>query len=360
MKKYIYLDDEDNATIQPIIDELNRSERIGVSRAPLDKNESLDVLFGRLKRMKCDGIIIDYKLDGGGPYSLCCNANTIAQYLRDLADNGEYSSIPIVLCSTDENLQKQYSNGYTSIDLYDYQFTKDISIEYDREAAMLESLAEGYEMIRNYRHDVQKIVNRDITNLDERPFRPFFEEQISVQKCADVIIKDLFQFSGILISEEILCARLGIAKSDDYLRVLAMFNMAKYTGAFCEKGDYYWMDIVDEMFYSMFKTNLATLDSTKKIEMFKNTLVGASIIEAQGDEYNFSKRFWTCCVVSHVALDPMEGYRLDTIPVLKPWQEPQYVSFSAISEGNVNNNNLMISDYERYKQKVEYLKNVGK
>lgn len=356
MKKYVYLDDEDNATIQPIIDELNRSKRIGVSRVPLDKNESLEVLFGMLKRMEYDGIIIDYKLDGGGPYSLFCNANTIAQYLRDLADNGECPSIPIVLCSTDENLQKQYSNGYTSIDLYDYQFTKDISLEYDRETAMLESLAEGYEMIRNYRHDVQKIVCRDITNLDERPFRPFFEKQISVQKCADVIIKDLFQFSGILISKEILCARLGIAMINDYLKVLSLFDAAKYIGVFSELGEYYWMDIVNEIFYSKYGTNLAMLNAGEKMHLLSSGFGDVQLEQAKADSFNNSTRFWTICETTKVALDPQEGYRLKERNILKPWQEHRYVSFSAISSGYVETNKIDEMDYKRFLHKVEYMR----
>lgn len=356
MKKYIYLDDEDNESIQPIIDALNGSEKIEVSRFPLDKHERVDDIFDSLKKMEYDGLIIDYKLDGGGPYSLLCNANTIAQYLRDLADKGEYPSKPIVLCSTDENLRRQQAFGYTSVDLYDYQFIKDVFIEYDRVATVLESLAKGYDEIHNYGHDIQNVLKRDITNIDERPFNPFFEEFISVQKCADVIIKDLFEFSGILIPKEILCARLGIAMADDYLKVLSLFDAAKYIGVFSELGEYYWMDIVNEIFYSLYGTNLALLNANEKIHLLLSHFKDAKIEQAKVDSYNCSTRFWTICEATKVALDPQEGYRLKEKNILKPWQEHRYVSFVAISSGYVETDKIDEMDYKRFLHKVEYMR----
>lgn len=356
MKKYIYLDDEDNESIQPMIDGLNGSGKIEVCRFPLDKHERVESIFDSLKRMEYDGLIIDYKLDGGGPYSLSCNANTIAQYMRDLADKGEDLSKPIVLCSTDENLKKQLAFGYTSVDLYDYQFIKDFSIEYGREATVLESLVEGYDKIRNLRHKVQNIVKREISNIDERPFNPFFEEHINVQKCADVIIKDLFKFSGILITKEILCARLGIAMINDYLKVLSLFDAAKYIGVFSELGEYYWMDIVNEIFYSKYGTNLAMLNAGEKMHLLSSGFGDVRLEQAKADPFNNSTRFWTICETTKVALDPQEGYRLKERNILKPWQEHRYVSFSAISSGYVETNKIDEMDYKRYLHKVEYMR----
>ena len=356
MKKYIYIDDEDVVSIQSIIEGLNHSGQIEVYRMPLEQGQSIEKVYQYLRDCPYDGIIIDYMLNGNGPFRIGCNANSIAQYIRDLADKNNKVACPIVLCSTDSKLQEQKQWGYTSSDLYDHYFAKDIDIDYDREARVLESLADGYEVIANANNDISVILGRDISDLDERPFEPFLQTTIRAKQCADLILQDFFQYSGILISEEVLCARLGIAQNGAYKDILSGYASAMYQGIFCALGNYFWTDKVDEIFYKMFNVSLASVDAEKKIEMYKTQLGVEALDLALMDENNHSKRFWTICDKTRVALDPMEGYRLKEIKVLKPWQEPRFVSFSAISDGEVEENMVVDMDKERYRQKVAYLK----
>ena len=357
MKKYIYIDDEDVASIQSIIEGLNHSGQIEVYRMPLEQGQSIEKVYHFLRDCPYDGIIIDYMLNGNGPFRIGCNANSIAQYIRDLADKNIKGACPIVLCSTDSKLQEQKQLGYTSGDLYDHYFAKDIDIDYDREAKILESLANGYEVIANANNDISVILGRDISDLDERPFEPFLQTTIRVKQCADLILQDFFQYSGILISDEVLCARLGIVKKGAYEEILSRFTSASYQGVFCALGNYFWTDKVDEIFYKTFNVTLASVDAEKKIEMYKTVLGVEALYLAPMDENNHSKRLWTICDKTRVALDPMEGYRLKETKVLKPWQEPRFVSFSALSDGDVDEKMVVDMDKERYHQKVEYLKN---
>lgn len=356
MKKFIYIDDEDNMAIQPIINGLNQSGRIEVFRMPLTNSGSINEICHKLNEFEYDGIIIDYMLNGNGPYHIDCNSNTIAQYVRDLADNNKAPSRPIVLCSTAENLKSQYEKGYTSSDLYDYNFSKGFEIDYAKEAVVLVSLAEGYEKIA-HTQNICEILGRDISNLDERPFESVGLGRICVQKCSDLILKDLFKYSGILISKEILCARLGISEKGAYEELLAQFASAKYIGVFQDLSDYYWTDKVEDVFLSIFKTNMASLDAEEKIEIYREKFPDVRLQLAPTDSHSYSKRLWTICQETKVAIDPMEGYRLKEKGILKPWQEPRYVSFSAISDGNVKEETVISADFERYLQKVEYLKN---
>lgn len=355
MKRYIYIDDEDITSIQSIIEGLNNSEQIEVYRMPLTQDRSIEKVYQLLETSQYDGIIVDYMLNGSGPFRIECNSNSIAQYVRDLADKNKKVACPIVLCSTDSKLQEQKRLGYTSDDLYDHYFAKDIDIDYDREAKILESLADGYEVIANANNDISVILGRDISDLDERPFEPFLQTTISAKQCADLILQDFFLYSGILISDKVLCARLGLAREGAYEEILSMFTSAGYQGVFCALGNYFWTDKVDEIFYKTFNVTLASVDAEKKIEMYKTLLGVEELCLAPMDEYNHSKRFWTICDKTGVALDPMEGYRLKETKVLKPWQEPRFVSFSAISDGEVEENMVVDMDKERYHQKVEFL-----
>lgn len=356
MKKFIYIDDEDVDSIQSIIEGFNQCGRIEVYRMPLGKGQSIEQVYQYLRECPYDGIIIDYMLNGNGPFRIGCNSNSIVQYIRDLADKHNQVACPVVLCSTDSKLQEQIQLGYTSGDLYDYQFAKDIDIDYEKEARVLESLANGYEIIANANNDIKTILGRDISNLDERPFEPFLQTMIMAKQCADLILQDFFRYSGLLISEDVLCARLGIAREGAYINILSMYKSAVYHGIFDELGDYFWTDKVDEIFYDIFKVSLASIDAEEKIEMYKTRFGYETLSLAPMDEYNHSKRFWTICDKTRVALDPMEGYRLKESKILKPWQEPRFVSFSSISSGEVEEKMIVDMDRERYHQKVEYLK----
>ncbi len=362
MKKYLYLDDEALDAIKPIIDGLNRSGKIVVERVPLEQDETIDRVYSSLRKIQYDGIIVDYMLNGTGPFHIGCNSHSIAQYLRDLAEQGESKSFPIVLCSTNQNIKRQLQNGYTSNDLYDFHFAKDIDINYELIASRLENIAVGYEEIIKSGKDISHILKRAISNLDPRPFEPF-AKSIQTKRCADLILQDFFKFSGLLISEEILCARLGIAKVGSYKEILSIFDRAKYSGVFNELGRYYWFDIVSGIFREYFNENMASLDAEEKVELMKRKFVKASLEVAPIGVNNNSKRYWTTCEKTGVALDPMEGYRLKEAIVLKPWQEPHYVSFSAISDGYVDYSDVIESDLERYTRKVDFIskrKNNGK
>lgn len=354
MKKYLYIDDESVNSIEPLINGFNRSERILVERMPLDKNEKIEDIYQKLRDLQYDGIIVDLMLNGSGPFRIACNSNSIVQYVRDLAERNEHKFCPVVLCSTDEQLQKQLHNGYTSSDLYDHHFSKDFSLSYDYEAKVLESLAEGYDKITK-ENDVNELLKRDISHLDTRPFEPFIGGKIDVKQFADFILKDLFIYSGLLIPEEILCARLGISKNGSYKEVLSLFASAKYIGVFKEVGDFYWSDIVCEIFHRIFHVNLASLDAEEKTTLLEKHLRNHTLEEAPLAPYNRSKRFWTICVITHECLDPMEGYRMKERTILKPWQEPHFVSFNAISSGELNETDIIPIDAERYRRRVEYL-----
>lgn len=355
MNKYIYIDDEDIASVQSIVDGLNGVGIIEVYRMPLKQGIKTEEIYQSLKTEEYDGIIIDYMLNGGGPYQIGSNSNPIAQFARDLADKGEKRSCPIILCSTNENLQKQLNSGYTSNDLYDYQFEKCFKINYKRESVLLDSLANGYKLISNKKNEIRNILARDIVGLDPRPFEPFMcAETIQIKQCADLVLQDFFKYSGMLISEDVLCARLGIAQTGSYADIVSVFAPAKYSGAFSEFGRYYWADIVDKIFYDIFETSLASIDAVRKIELLGQKFTTVSLEPAPMDKYSVSKNFWTVCDVTKVALDPMEGYRLKEKTILKPWQEPRYVSFSAMSDGLIEEYKIVDVDVLRYQQKVEF------
>jgi hypothetical protein len=335
--KYLYLDDESDASTAAIADGLKTKDIIDV--IPEEPKEFKLQIADLKKRIhEFDGLILDLRLDGK-KLDISYNAPAIAQELRMLAAEGTIKTIPIALCSTDAKMRATYEVEKICHEHFDYKFTKQESPPWEKFARKLAALAKGYQFIPEINFDLQKILNRgDLESLDPRVLEFFWgnERPLPVYDYASFIIKDLFHQPGVLIKERLLAARLGIdiEKSEDWKKLAeGYFGKASYIGVFSDGWIRWWSDIVIEIFKN--ETNgkrLSLLNAADRVRTLTEITGLKNLVAATPLDYNKSTNFWTVCEYYKKPLDPLEGFKIHTTIEPKAWQEYRYISFLAATE----------------------------
>jgi hypothetical protein len=302
--------------------------------------------FEELKKtiitQKPDGLLIDLRLNGGGPNELNFSATTLAQDLRTMFASGELNAFPLILCSTTKNISSIYKKDKTSHDLFDDIFEKDSNIGYGKKSKELLSLSEGYKKINEEQPiELGKILDReDWFNLDGRIFEMVLDENERevIGKTSDIaqlIIKDLFAHPGVLINEKIVAARLGVdieSSESGWQKIKDDFlPEAKFSGVFSDGWARWWADKVAKKFVELTGEKLHHLNAKQRVELLDK--VGFNGLKAAEPlEFCKSTEFWAICEAYEKPLDTLEGFRIYETIGLKPWQESRYMSFKAVCE----------------------------
>ncbi len=331
-KTYLYIDDENDTKVESLVESINRHGNVIIKK--FDSMLFADfVIWIQENRDNCHGILLDLILnekknskDEISEYT----APVAAQYLRTLATDGKIKDLPIVLCSTDDRLEKLYTNDLTSHNLFDMRFKKDDTDYYELISKELNSLAIGYENILELK-DIDKILNIDISNLNEKILARFLTEKtIPEHEKAQFILKELIFKTGPLIDEYVLASRLGIdiGKSKDWESLKEKLASAKYSGVFHEGWDRWWMFEVNNIFKSFSGQNLSYLDAKERVGLLKEHMKLNELYDYIPDEKKFcySSRYWTVNINDRSPLDPSEGFRIATQVEPKSWQEYHYLS----------------------------------
>jgi len=356
MYKVFYLDDEKADLIDPIVSKLRSTGELDVIwEKPVSFEAELDVLETRLKDY--NALFLDLQLNGDQEdgTKVKYQAPPLAQMVRTLATEKKITDIPIFLCSTDDRIKDSYKRDFTSHDLFDWTFLKnEIS---DKTVSKICSIIEGYKKINERPKDFNTLLGRDYDTVDDRILSRFInEENPPVHEIARVIFKDVVQPSGVLISEQILAARLGIdvGKSDDWPIVRdTLFSKAKYTGVFCESWERWWSDLVNEIFAEKTNEQLASLDAAERVA-FLIPIASEKIVAATPIKFNSSTNFWTICASTKQPLDPFEGFKIDMKLEPKAWQDYSYVSFYALIERLATRDGIVLhpSEVRRYESEA--------
>lgn len=343
--KYLYLDDEPNQ-VKAYSDWLeDANPNITVTNAtPKLFGEQLDLI----KSQKWDGLIFDLRLDAfpnDDGDIVEYKAFSLAQEIRTQASDGALTDIPIVIFSSDQNLQKLYRGDQTGHDLVDGCYDKnDVQKNVLKIAAELESLANGYRAIRDCKKrgaqsklmELLRLEEKRGELLDKRLLSCFpSRENISPHEYARTILQSIVRRPGALIGEEILAARLGvdIGASDGWhslLSVISKIPGAKYDGPFASAWPRWWSSLI-EAWWNELKDcpgSLGTLRANDRVEFLKKVTKIKALMAAMPIEKQYSDRFWTICFIYLQPLDPVNGIWIDE-PEPKPWQEKRYLSQKA-------------------------------
>lgn len=363
MKKYYYIDDEDEWTIKAIAAGINVSDIVEVEPLKLDNLREFDKLTEKLKDDwdKIDGILLDLKLNGSGPNYTNFSATSLAQWLRSYSVSENRPHKPIVLLSNDLKCA-HYAADITSHDLFDLVLERNIDIPWIPFANQLNILAEEYNRLnRDSDKDLNNILQYglDINSIFLAPFMK--PDSFNVSRFAAMVIHDLFEHPGQLIDEPMLAARLGvdIEKSGEEWIKFRNTHLKKtlYSGVFSALKTRYWSKevicVVKELTGGK---SLVSMPAFQRVETLKTVTKDADgLVAYQPEGHCKSSYYWTIDSVTCKPLDACEGYMLFEETGLKAWQEPRYVSFDTIDNGLPEGFELMPSENERFEADVNVL-----
>jgi hypothetical protein len=335
MYKLLYIDDE--KTKQVNADSLKKGNLLSIEPyAPVGLEKTRDLILNYDEEI--DGLILDLKLDGNkeAEEHATYTAPSLAQAIRSSFTINETNlEVPIFLLTSQENLEKYYDYDLTSHDLFDYIFYKQKLSEKNNYIKVIVGFINAYKAIVERKFELNQILQIDVQELNSDVFPSvFIEKQFTAYKLSRYIFKNCIVRSGILISEKILAARLGIniSKSPGWDALLENLEDAYYKGIFSDVWNRWWSHRLINWWRNVFPESkpLSSLEANKRVEMLINKF-HLELIPATPIDKATGERFWTICQVLDSALDIRDGILLDDMDA-KPWHDRKYISLEAILE----------------------------
>ena len=365
MRKYYYIDDEDEHTIQGIADGINASKHVKIDVVVLKDNRYFEVLTELLKSNwnQTDGFLLDLKLNGTGPNNTKFSATSLAQWIRSYAVEEDKPHKPIVLLSNDLQCA-HYTDDVTSHDLFDIVIERTVDLPWEPFAIQLDILAETYcSLNADKEKNLHNIFQKDFIDSSVTMLAPFVKsDSFNVSRFAMFVLHDLFEHSGCLIDESVLAARLGIdkvksGKEWEKFRDIH-FSSVQYTGVFAQLKRLYWNKEAINIFKKMTGgKSPASMTGPQRVEAIKAAVSEAQNLVAYLPEGHCkSVYYWTVDEVTKKPLDASEGYIIQEENGLKAWQEPRYVCFDTVESGHLGKFELMPSELERYEMDLASMK----
>lgn len=336
----LYIDDDDDQTIEPYIELLTNGTEIKIRKIkPTQFEVQMDEVIKEMSLT--DGILIDLKLSGNqkGDRTAKYPGQVLAQAIRtwQTSEDTTYTKeCPIFLITSQENFQKYYQSDSSSHDLFDaiiYKTQLNDKAEYYKNRVI--KIIEAYKSFIRYNSLNEALGLDDETPLtDSLPqLLKYKFKSFPINELSKFVLDQIISTPGLLVNEKILAARLGvdITKSDDWPRVKELFKDAKYTGVFSDLKELWWSVKLVTIWkqISPSHTNLISLDTKEKIETLK--LLGIDQISPSTPIKGCtSTSYWTVCEALSEPIDPIEGILV--LDDYKDWQDKKYLSLYAIAE----------------------------
>ncbi len=366
--EYLCLDDENTDRMQPLIDTLNsQSPDLNVT---LERPREFADEIGSFRHRIPDGLILDLWLDefpaNPGEF-IEYKAGSLAQELRTRMAERQFDSFPIVLWSINRKLEQSFEYDDAAKDLFDLVYLKsEVTSHPKRMASELVSLATGYQQISKVRHSPKGAwyVMLGLSEDSSLLIHPRLQEVLAggrfpVHHYAQYILKEVVLAPGLLISEEVLAARLGVDRenSPDWSALLAQIaETCRYTGAFSDAWQRWWALLVERWWRDL-PNNPGALRGTNaadRVKFLKQATKLRRLEAATPIDSGYSSNFWSTCLALRQPLDPVDGILAD-VPETKPWQEPRYLSLKSVLDRRAAHRGFKIHPLER-----ERIKNIRK
>ncbi len=347
---YLCIDDQKDSTIDQLLARLAGDGSIAFERrTPKNLEGQLPAIEQYIgQQPDAFGLLLDLRLDvdtDADGNRVNYRGPTLAQELRTRMAEGEMPSFPIVLWSVNTKFRQSYFGDETSHDLFDDVFGKDREVAEHPEivTSKMASLALGYHRLR-LRSKVKGSVIEVLGLKDETEsplYSQFLDEytQIASERAthevAHFLLNELLRVEGLLVSEEMIAARLGININDsheDWEKLKEKFADAKYTGPFCEAWPRWWWFRVEDWWAALTPGHLELGQMTSNERVAKlNEVFDIKLIVNKAILPAYSAHFSTLCVGTGAPLDPIDGLRVVSRS-LRSWQDTSYVSIHAALE----------------------------
>ncbi len=320
MTKYIYIDDAPD-TASGFAEFLSR-DNLFVKLKPAEEwNKTIEYL--KSNQSKFDGILLDLQLELPAE-NVRYDAPALAQQLRNLSKENKFKSLPILLCTTDDNYKNLYDKN-TNDNLFDFVYIKgkwgtNVHNQFI-------SFSETYKQIEKTTSikDLLKIKNTDLINI--------IEEKITtsrtVHSIASFIFNQLIETTGLLIEEDLLSIRLGIDKnnSNDWIQLLKKLEKFKYKGVFADAWNRWWLgDIMRWWREIADNSSLRTMEASEKVNIIQEEFNLIKLRDIKLPDKHSDKTFWYKCVLSNTPLSSYDAFSVKAQDTKLDWQDRDYIS----------------------------------
>lgn len=189
-----------------------------------------------------DIVALDFRLDGNPEMinpKQAYQGSGLAQLLRDKASAMPQHDFPIVLISAEDKFEKFYRPDTTAHDLFDRTYGKVAAEENKKNVrAELMSLCTGYRSLKSAwveggdRFSIFGLDGEERALVESQELRNSLGNAAAPHIAARVVLKDVIDRTGLLLSDGDVAARLGLETigtldsvlSDAGLRYLGVFN----------------------------------------------------------------------------------------------------------------------------------------
>lgn len=352
--KYLYLDDEDLALLEPLTEAvIGDGTEIQIDiKHPTHEGAGIEELINELENY--NGLILDWRLDVvADPESretFSFRAAAFAQEIRTRETEGALYALPIVLWSTKDRLRESFLEDQTAQDLFDEYYEKtDIGNDAAKVRNDLISLVNGYENIKvelskETISDATLILKTGQSNLDVRLVQKF-SEKLPVHEYSLFIIKEILKRPGLLIREKLLAAKLGIdiENSSDWVNLLNLLSdECIYRGPFHKGWPRWWASCVEKTWWTSLvegQRPLSLINAQERIKILSEQTGLKNLSPAQPILSHYGTKYYTLCEYHLKPLDPLDGVIINE-PEPTPWQERRYISLDVALERRGEEKNL--------------------
>ncbi|WGF91535.1 hypothetical protein [Aequorivita marisscotiae] len=348
----IYVDDEVNKR-DTFADSLSDKTKLLIKTwSPSKIEKTRDDLIS--KKNTIDGIILDLKLDGIKNEEDTANytAPSLAQAIRSkFAEEGFKYEIPIFLLTSQDNLEKLYKYDLTSHDLFDFLFFKQKLGEVNNYTNKIVSIITAYKTIASVNKNLDKILKINIDELGIIVFSSkYYSPEATIYDISKFILRKIILLEGVLISENLLAARLGIdteASGKGWLQLKEKLTPMKYEGIYSDCWERWWNHKLINIWREFFPHSqpLIRLNADERVALLsekfklKNLIAAKPISKAKGN------RFWTVCKVYKKPLDIRDGIMIESLQE-ESWHDKSYISLESVLERDYTDKNFIIHPTE--------------
>lgn len=236
-----------------------------------------------------DIVFLDFRLDEDlDSNNLSVNeaykGGGLAQILRERVSRheGSYQDHPIVLVSSENNLEQLYDPEKTTHDLFDSCYKKEelaTDENHKKISKKIIALIKGYKILNH------QAINLDLSNLFNLDKNEENDEILNQQELkqpilssdiphvrARFILKNILRREGVLISSYELAARLGADPKSLDETIISALNNCKYTGIFSEGWERWWSHLFEDFLKENVGYRPYSMTSKDRVEIVNNKI----------------------------------------------------------------------------------------
>lgn len=233
-------------------------------------------LAGELFNAQPDIVALDFRLDENPEMiepEKAYNGSGLAQLLRDKTSAAPENDFPIVLISAEDKLERFYRPDGTAHDLFDRIYKKDeVASNPDPVKEELISLCKGYKEIKAVwgggmeRLSVFGLDREELASIANQELRAAMLNAGAPHIAARTILKGVIDRPGILLSDNELAARLGVAALGS-LESILIDQKIQYAGVFNEGWRRWWAHRFDDWAIALFGARPTTMTGSARVKV---------------------------------------------------------------------------------------------